>query len=107
MNAPNHNLHGKLAEWQEQTTFRAFLLGQGKPDADDVNIALDMLRDHWERLGANIPEHAREAWDLAEEAIVSAWKATDEAIVESEADPVSDAEDFSKIDNKARMENVK
>lgn len=107
MNAPAHNLHAKLAEWQEQTTFRAFLLGQGKPDADDVFLALDILRDHWERIGADIPEHAREAWDLAEEAIISAYAATDKAICEAEADPVSDADDFRALDNKARMENVR
>ncbi len=29
------------------------------------------------------------------------------AIVESQADPVSDAEDFRKIDNRARMENIR
>ena len=106
MNAPAHNLHAKLAEWQEQTTFRAFLLGSGVPDAEDVRMALQVLKTHMERLGEDVPEHAQEAWENAEEAIRLAELAVDAAMQEAEADPVSDAEDFRKIDNRARMENV-
>ena len=51
MNAPHHGIHGKLAEWKEQTTFRAFLLGSGVPDAEDVRMALQVLKTHMERLG--------------------------------------------------------
>lgn len=106
MNAPAHNLHAKLAEWKEQTTFRAFLLGSGSPDADDISIALDVLYDHMERLQERIPAHADEAWENALKAIRAAWMAVGKAIDESEADPVSDAEDFRKLDNRARMENI-
>ena len=106
MNAPNHNLHAKLAEWQEQTTFRAFLLGVGKPDADDVCLALDVLKDHAERIAESMPEHAWTMWEDAIAQIGLAMSAVDKAIVESGADPVSDAEDFRKIDNRARMENI-
>lgn len=107
MNAPTHNPQAKLAEWQEQTTFRAFLLGVGKPDADDVYLALDVLKDHAERIAATMPDHAWPLWEDAIASIELAAIAVDKAAVESEADPVSDAEDFRKIDNKARMENVR
>ena len=107
MNAPAHNLHAKLAEWQEQTTFRAFLLGSGQPDAEDVRMALQVLKTHMERLGEGVPEHAQEAWENAEESIRLAELAVDAAMQEAEADPVSDAEDFRRIDNRSRMENVR
>ena len=107
MNAPAHNLHAKLAEWQEQTTFRAFICGAGSPDADDLFLALEVLKDHAERIAATMPDHAWPLWEDAIASIGLAATAVDKAIVESEADSVSDAEDFRKLDDKARMENVK
>ena len=106
MNAPHHGIHGKLAEWKEQTTFRAFLLGSGVPDAEDVRMALQVLKTHMERLGEDVPEHAQEAWEIAEESIRLAELAVESAIEEAAADPVSDADDFRALDNKARARNI-
>ena len=48
-----------------------------------------------------------EEMDEAHEAICKAWKAVDAALQANETDPVSDAEDFLSVDNRARMENIK
>ena len=107
MNAPHHAVELKRQDWAEQTTCRAFMLNAGKPDGDDVALMLDVLADHWDRIAADMPEHA---WEAAEEAlscIKIAFKAVDLALQEASADPVSDREDFVQIDNKARMENVR
>lgn len=107
MNAPHHAVELKRQDWAEQTTCRAFMLNAGKPDGDDIALMLDVLADHWDRIAADLPDHA---WELAEDALSAiklAHKAVDLALVEAESDPVSDREDFAQIDNKARLENVR
>ena len=106
MNAPHHAVELKRQDWAEKTTCRAFMLNAGKPDGDDVALMLDVLYDHWERIAADLPDHAFDAAEEALSAINLAFSAVDAALVEAESDPVSDREDFAQIDNKARMENV-
>jgi len=106
MNAPQHAVDLKRRDWAEQTTCRAFMLNAGKPDGDDVAMMLDVLADHWDRIAADMPEHAWEAAEKAHDAIKAAFRLVDEAMRESAADPVSDREDFEALDRRARMENV-
>lgn len=106
MNAPHHAVNLKRMDWAEQTTCRAFMLNAGSPDGDDVALMLDVLGDHWERISADLPEHA---WELAEQALDAihmAFKAVDLALVEAETDP-RDIRDMERADWKARMENVR
>lgn len=106
MNAPAHNLTGKLAEWKEQTSFRAFLLGSGEPDGEDISMLLIVLKDHWERIGDSIPDHALDAWEDAQHAIWKAQSLVSEAL-DAVATDRSDEEDFRELDWKARMDNVR
>ncbi len=80
-------------DWSKQTTMRQFILGEGKPDGEDVMMMLDMLKDHWERLIETMPPHAQEDADEALDAITAAWVKVSTALDEAELEaPLTEAE---------------
>lgn len=90
----------------DDLTFKAFLNGAGELDGDNVSLALDMLKDHWERISEDCKPHAEHLMQEAEDAIAAAWMAVGKALEENATDKTSDAADFAKQDNRARMANI-
>lgn len=114
MNAPAHAVSLKRQSYSEDLTLRAFALGAGTLDGDDLILILQRVKQELQRLEPESDEceEVFQIWEDAESYVSLAMHQIASLLDEREGTirrfrERSDAADFMAQDNKARIDNVR